>query len=184
MRKNTTQIKTTLRQLNGHLQGAEMLPTPVGLLYAAAGAKGLFVLRFVDETGAGGLPVIKGNKHIASLRRELEQYFKGALERFETPVKFESGTEFQQKVWKQLARIPFGKTKTYQEIAVAVGTPTAYRAVGLANGSNPVAIVVPCHRVINASGHLGGYAGGISRKLKLLEHEGHRISTKGQLLAD
>ena len=74
-------------------------------------------------------------------------------------MKFATGTEFQKKVWKSLGKIPFGKTFTYQQIAQTVGTPQGFRAVGMANGANPVAILIPCHRVINASGHLGGYAG-------------------------
>lgn len=182
MRREIAAVKSALKKMNGSLTGAELITTPLGPLYAAASGRGIFLLQFVDESAAGALPVQKGSKLIGGLRHELDRYFKGKLIKFATAVKFETGTEFQKKVWKSLGKIPYGKTFTYQQIAQTVGTPQGFRAVGMANGANPVAILIPCHRVINASGHLGGYAGGISRKLKLLEIEGHEVSPKGQLL--
>ena len=102
---------------------------------------------------------------------QLKEYFKGERKTFNLPLDLR-GTEFQLKVWKQLQKIPYGKTFSYKQIAVALGDVNAARAVGTANGANPVPIIVPCHRVINADGSLGGYTGGIPMKQKLLELEG------------
>lgn len=182
MKKETTQIKAALRRVKSAVQGAELISTPLGPLFAAASRRGLFMVRFVDEAGAGSLPVMKGSPVIAKLRKELDVYFRGKLQDFTVPVKFEFGTEFQHKVWSTLEKIPFGKILSYQDVAKRVGTPEGYRAVGMANGANPVVIVVPCHRVINASGQIGGYGCGITRKLRLLELEGVKFSTRGQLI--
>lgn len=110
-------------------------------------------------------------KPFALAREELASYFDGKLERFTIPLK-PIGTEFQLKVWNELVNIPFGQTISYGELACRVGNPKASRAVGLANGQNPISIIVPCHRVIGANGRLTGYGGGLSRKEFLLEHEG------------
>ncbi|GLZ53875.1 methylated-DNA--[protein]-cysteine S-methyltransferase [Actinomycetospora sp. NBRC 106378] len=104
-------------------------------------------------------------------REELAAYFAGELRAFTVDVVLR-GTEFQSRVWAGLRTIPFGETWTYGELAEAIGAPTAVRAVGLANGKNPVSIVVPCHRVIGASGSLTGYGGGMERKRALLDLEG------------
>jgi methylated-DNA-[protein]-cysteine S-methyltransferase len=105
------------------------------------------------------------------VKRALEKYFAGDLTAFEElPVKT-AGTEFQREVWNALRKIPCGATVSYAELAVRIGRPTAVRAVGLANGSNPVGVVVPCHRVIGSNGSLTGYGGGIHRKSWLLKHE-------------
>ena len=103
--------------------------------------------------------------------RQLRAYFEGALREFELPLDMQ-GTEFQKRVWTQLRTIPYGETRSYGQIAAAIGAPTAVRAVGAANGANPIAIVVPCHRVIGASGKLVGYGGGLALKKRLLELEG------------
>jgi methylated-DNA-[protein]-cysteine S-methyltransferase len=103
-------------------------------------------------------------------KQEFDNYFSGKLFEFDLPLAPE-GTEFQKKVWDELLKIPYGETVTYLELAVRLGDPKAVRAVGTANGRNPVAIVIPCHRVIGAGNKLTGYAGGIARKLWLLEHE-------------
>lgn len=100
----------------------------------------------------------------------LEAYLSGRSQTFEVPLAPE-GTAFQRAVWTALTTIPFGETRTYTDVARAVGRPAAVRAVGAANGRNPLAIVVPCHRVIGANGTLTGYAGGLAAKLWLLEHE-------------
>jgi methylated-DNA-[protein]-cysteine S-methyltransferase len=102
---------------------------------------------------------------------ELRAYFAGKLREFCVPLDMQ-GTEFQVRVWKQLLRIPYGETRSYAQIAKAVARPRAVRAVGAANGSNPLAIVVPCHRVIGTSGKLTGYGGGLPLKKRLLELEG------------
>ena len=104
--------------------------------------------------------------------QELEEYFKGMRRIFTVPVKPVGGTTFQQSVWKELSRIPYGKTISYQEQASNINKPKAVRAVGAANGRNPVAIIIPCHRVIGKSGDLTGYAGGLSKKKRLLQIEG------------
>lgn len=101
---------------------------------------------------------------------QLKSYFAGLLDHFDLPLAFR-GTEFQNKVWQELTKIPFGQTISYGELARRVGSPKASRAVGLANGKNPIAIIVPCHRVIGANGTLTGYGGGLPRKKKLLELE-------------
>lgn len=101
----------------------------------------------------------------------LQDYFNGQKKRFNIPIAA-SGTEFQKRVWQALTTIPFGETRSYQDLANAIGNPKAVRAVGLANGKNPVSILVPCHRVIGSNGKLTGYAGGIERKSWLLKHEG------------
>ncbi len=102
---------------------------------------------------------------------QLKAYFAGELTRFDLPMRL-CGTEFQRQVWSGLQAIPYGETISYGELARRVGNPGASRAVGLANGRNPIAIVVPCHRVIGSNGQLTGYGGGIDRKVWLLEHEG------------
>ncbi|MFG2714596.1 methylated-DNA--[protein]-cysteine S-methyltransferase [Streptomyces goshikiensis] len=101
---------------------------------------------------------------------QLAAYFAGELTEFSVPVRLE-GTEFQRSVWEQLVRIPYGETWSYGELAARLGKPNASRAVGLANGKNPVGIIVPCHRVIGASGGMTGYGGGIDRKVRLLDFE-------------
>jgi methylated-DNA-[protein]-cysteine S-methyltransferase len=103
-------------------------------------------------------------------RAQVEAYFAGELRTFDLPLRAQ-GTAFQQRVWSALERIPFGTTASYGAIAAAVGAPGSARAVGAANGRNPIAIVVPCHRVIGASGALVGYGGGLDRKTWLLTHE-------------
>lgn len=105
-----------------------------------------------------------------ALHQELSDYFKGKLKKFQYPICFLTGTAFQQKVWQVLTKIPYGRTQTYAWLAEAVKSPKAYRAAGSANGKNQIPIVVPCHRVV-ASTSLGGYAGGLEIKKKLLELE-------------
>ena len=102
---------------------------------------------------------------------QLRAYFDRRLRRFDLPLDLE-GTDFQKRVWRQLESIPYGETRSYAQIAAAIGAPRAVRATGAANGANPVAIVVPCHRVLGASGKLVGYGGGLPLKKRLLELEG------------
>jgi O-6-methylguanine DNA methyltransferase len=103
--------------------------------------------------------------------RQLRAYFAGQLREFQLPLDVQ-GTEFQERVWGQVAAIPYGETRSYLQISTAIGSPRAVRAVGAANGANPVPIVVPCHRVIGAKGKLVGYGGGLAMKRRLLELEG------------
>ena len=106
----------------------------------------------------------------AEAKEQLAAYFAGNLQQFDVPIRL-CGTDFQKRVWAELTRIPYGATRSYGELARQIGSPGASRAVGLANGRNPLSIVVPCHRVIGANGKLTGYGGGISRKETLLALE-------------
>lgn len=105
------------------------------------------------------------------LRLELEDYFEGKAVSFDWPLDWSQGTAFQQKVWKTLQRVPYGETRSYQWVAEQIGSPKAVRAVGQANGTNPFPIVVPCHRIIQKDGSIGGYSGGVEIKRALLELE-------------
>jgi len=104
--------------------------------------------------------------------RQLKEYFSGKRREFALPLRM-AGTEFQRRVWSELSQIPFGETRSYSQLAKRLNNPNGSRAVGLANGRNPIAIIVPCHRVIGADGSLTGFGGGIDRKEWLLSHEGH-----------
>lgn len=108
---------------------------------------------------------------LAELTRQLRSYFAGSPRQFDVPLDLQ-GTDFQKRVWRQLETIPFGETRSYRQVADAIGAPHAVRAVGAANGANPIPIVVPCHRVIGTSGKLVGYGGGLDLKKRLLELEG------------
>ena len=114
-------------------------------------------------------------KPFAEARRQMEAYFAGELTEFDLPLNM-IGTEFQKTVWRELLNIPFGVTISYGELAERVGNPSASRAVGAANGRNPISIIVPCHRVIGSNGKLTGYGGGIERKEWLLAHESKFMS--------
>ena len=108
---------------------------------------------------------------LSEAQHQLQEYFEGRLRQFTLPVA-PAGTPFQQRVWQELQKVPWGTTTTYGKIAKRIGQPTAVRAVGSANGRNPVAIVIPCHRVIGSDGSLTGYAGGLATKRRLLQLEG------------
>jgi methylated-DNA-[protein]-cysteine S-methyltransferase len=112
-----------------------------------------------------------GNPLLSEAARQLRAYFSGDLRAFDLPLDLQ-GTPFQLRVWRALLTIPYGATRSYSQIALAIGAPQAVRAVGAANGANPIAIVVPCHRVIGSGGSLTGYGGGLPLKRKLLELEG------------
>ena len=164
-----------------HVLKASWIDTRLGPMMAVADEKALYLLEFVDRRGLEReverlrkrtkSAIVPGiTEPIRSIERELAQYFEGTLTSFHTPL-FCLGTPFQKSVWEQLTAIPPGETRSYQDIANALGKPTACRAVAQANGANQLAIVIPCHRVINASGELGGYGGGLTRKNWLLAHE-------------
>lgn len=116
------------------------------------------------------LDLTQDQEAFADTIKQLEQYFAGDRDTFELPLE-PSGTEFQRAVWNALEQIPYGETRSYGEIAAQVGRPKAARAVGMANNRNPIAVIVPCHRVIGSGGALVGYAGGLERKIWLLDHE-------------
>ena len=114
--------------------------------------------------------ILEETELILECKTQLDAYFRGERKGFDLPL-LPKGTAFQQKVWKALTEIPYGETRTYGEMAAAVGNPKAARAVGMANNKNPIGIIIPCHRVVGASGKLVGYAGGMDRKEWLLELE-------------
>jgi len=157
------------------------IESPLGPLAAAAVAEGVCLLEFTDrrmlEAQLATLrrrvdrPAVPGDHlHLSRLRRELGEYFAGTRRDFSVPL-FAPGSAFEERVWRELARIPAGATRSYGEVALAIGAPGAARAVGRANGCNRIAIVIPCHRVVNEGGELGGYGGGLWRKRWLLRHE-------------
>lgn len=145
---------------------SRMMRSPLGDLLLQADAESVRGLRF---SGAEGLPVVK-SAILEQVEHELHEYFQGRRRRFDVPLEL-GGTEFQRRVWAELCRIPYAETISYAELAKRVGSANGFRAVGAANGANPIAIIVPCHRVINADGQLGGYGGDLWRKRWLLEHE-------------
>ena len=160
---------------------AAWLDTPLGPMLAVASDEKLYLLEFVDRRGLEreierlrqklGVAVIPGHTEVLiKIERELAAYFAGTLRHFTTPLAY-LGTPFQRSVWQMLHRIPSGETRSYVEIACDLGKPTAARAVAQANGANQLALIIPCHRVVNSDGQLGGYGGGLMRKRWLLEHE-------------
>lgn len=157
------------------------LETPLGTMYACAVEEGICLLEFTDrrmlESEFKDLckkfnaTIVQGyNKHFVLLKKQLDEYFGGDRKQFTVPLSM-PGSEFQQKVWLALGEIPYGETRSYKQQADNIGIPKAIRAVGLANGMNKIAIIIPCHRVIGSNGELAGYGGGIWRKKKLLDME-------------
>jgi AraC family transcriptional regulator of adaptative response/methylated-DNA-[protein]-cysteine methyltransferase len=160
---------------------AAWIDTVLGPMLAIADEQGLYLLEFVDRRGLEkeverlrkktNSAIIPGHTNpISLIENELKKYFEGSLKVFKTPLLF-MGSPFQKQVWEELQKIPPGETQSYSEIAIALKRPTAFRAVAQANGANQLAIVVPCHRVINTNGEVGGYGGGLTRKKWLLNHE-------------
>ena len=155
-------------------EAIDSMDSPVGRLWIAATRKGICAISFraPKRKTAGAEPGPESAKILKNAQKTLTRYFKDGTDAFdEIPIDPE-GTDFQLCVWKALRKIPHGKTRSYGEIARAIGRPKAVRAVGAANGSNPVAIVVPCHRVIGSNGTMSGYGGGLEKKEWLLRHEG------------
>ena len=144
----------------------DYLSTPLGLLKITASQKGVRSVVFVEQAS-----VSAPSKLTDAVADQLTNYFEGSLTQFDLPLEPE-GTTFQQQVWQQLENIGYGKVCSYRDIAIAINNPKSVRAVGAANGKNPISIIVPCHRVIGANGTLTGYAGGLDRKAWLLRHEG------------
>ncbi len=152
--------------------------SPVGSLLVAGDADRLHLIGFPTESRAQRLPADwrRDDWHFAGAFRQLDAYFAGDLTRFDLPLRF-AGTAFQNKVWAALRDIPFGETTSYGALASRSGKPTASRAVGGANGANPLPIVVPCHRVIGSDKSLTGFGGGLEIKKFLLAHE-ERVSPR------
>lgn len=169
---------------NPKLLNTSWIDTPLGPMIAVGDNQHLYLLEFVDRRGLEleverlrikiKAKIIPGtNKSLESIKKELEKYFNGKLINFKTPI-FTIGSEFQKKVWQELQKIPPGETVSYAKLAKKIGNPKACRAVANANGANQLSIIIPCHRVINSDGKLGGYGGGLSRKEWLLNHEKKR----------
>jgi methylated-DNA-[protein]-cysteine S-methyltransferase len=152
------------------------IETPIGRLTLTAEDGALTGLHMHEQRHfpvavPPGAATVGAGEELAPFVQALQAYFAGELTDFELPLDLR-GTPFQRRVWQALQEIPYGETISYGELASWVGNPNASRAVGSANGRNPVAIIVPCHRVIAADGGIGGYGGGLERKTWLLEHEG------------
>lgn len=166
---------------NQNILKASWLDTPLGPMIAIADEEAIYLLEFVDRRGLEleierlrqrtKSAIIPGrSKPIDSIEKELCLYFQGKLRSFNTALHL-IGSPFQKHVWEELLKIPPGETRSYAELAKAIGKPSAFRAVALANGANQFAIIIPCHRVINTNGELGGYGGGLTRKKWLINHE-------------
>lgn len=162
--------------------GYSIVDSAVGRILLTGDEHALTGLYMMD---AGGHPMeiapgwVRDDDALAPAAAQLREYFAGERTEFDLPLA-PRGTPFQLLVWEELARIPYGKTCSYGEVALAIGKSLlASRAVGLANGRNPISIIVPCHRVIGADGSLTGYGGGLDRKEWLLQHEGVRLAAVG-----
>lgn len=145
---------------------------PFSWLEISGDETGLKDIEFVEKEGLSHDPYL-----LEPVIHQFDEYFMGKRSSFDLPLSPFIGTPFQQRVWQALMTIPYGKTISYRELAELVGTPKAVRAVGSANGKNRVPIIVPCHRVIATGGKLGGYSGGLDKKIWLLEHEQKMISS-------
>lgn len=163
---------------------ASWLDTPLGQMLAIADEQALYLLEFADRPGlknkieqlkskTKSLIISQRSSLITSIKAELKSFFDGTLREFKTPVGL-FGSTFQKLAWHALITIPYGHTRSYAEQAILVGKQFAYRAVANANIANQIAIVIPCHRIINSNGALGGYSGGIGRKKWLIAHEQQR----------
>jgi methylated-DNA-[protein]-cysteine S-methyltransferase len=154
------------------------IASPLGDILAAAEHGAIIGLWF---EGQKYFPDISGWREnaasppIVRCRKQLDEYFAGKRDRFDLPLA-PHGTQYQQRIWREIAAIPFGKTLSYAELAMCAGNGDAARAAGAATGRNPLSIVIPCHRVVGAKGALTGYAGGLDRKTKLLGLEGARLA--------
>jgi AraC family transcriptional regulator of adaptative response/methylated-DNA-[protein]-cysteine methyltransferase len=166
---------------SGNILQATWIDTKLGAMIAIANEQAIYLLEFVNRRGLEReieklrhrtkSAIIPGkNAQIDLLETELKQYFAGKLANFTVPICL-IGSEFQKQVWAELKKIPIGQTCSYSDIAIAIKKPTAFRAVANANGCNQLAIIIPCHRVINQNGNIGGYGGGVARKEWLLNLE-------------
>ena len=172
---------TKFHSQNKQLLTSARISTPLGPMIAIADEHALRLLEFLDFknlepriknlTQQTESTIIEGKTaHLISIEHELDLYFKSCLKDFNTPIA-PLGTPFQLNVWRTLRTIPFGTTASYADLAKHIGKPTAFRAVAQANGANQFPIIIPCHRIINANGKLGGYSSGLTRKQWLLDHE-------------
>lgn len=165
-----------------------LLPTPIGCMEISGSELGVLTAQICEDRetssdpGAMEVAELPENHPVAACARQVAEYFACARQVFDLKLDWNAAPDFQRRVWEELLKIPFGKTATYSEIAERVGNPTAVRAVGMANRNNPIAIVVPCHRVIGKSGELRGYFYGLDTKMLLLRHENpQRFAEQGEL---
>lgn len=160
------------------------IDSPLGSITLAASAKGLCGLWFDEQRhgpSASAIktwPVTPGHPVLQQASAQVQAYFAGQALRFDVPLDLSGGTPFQQAVWRALLTVPSGQSRSYGQLAAQLNNPQAVRAVGAAVGRNPVSIIVPCHRILGASGQLTGYAGGLWRKEALLRQEGHLLPFK------
>ncbi len=158
-------------------------PSPIGILKISFTASEIRRIDFMDEVEDldGNNGCFFENKKVRDtynlIYDQLNEYFTGNRKDFDLPIMY-NGTDFQIKVWKYLSEIPYGEVKSYKEVAKAIGKPSSVRAVGQANSKNPLALIIPCHRVISSEGNISGYKGGKKRKKWLLEHERKYMYTK------
>jgi len=145
----------------------DYLKTPIGVIEIRASEVGVTHIVFSEKTKSK----VKMNAFTQQCKKELHEYFEGTRQQFDVSLDA-TGTDFQRSVWDCLCHIPFGQSASYSDIANQINNPKGVRAVGMANGRNPLGIIVPCHRVIGRDGSLTGYAGGLERKEWLLKHEG------------
>ena len=162
-----------------------LFDSPIGPLYAVATANGLQRLEFVRHASriepngsSNGWADPDGQDVIEETQRQLQEYFDGERRQFELPIE-PAGSDFQMRVWQAIASIPYGEVLSYAEVAMAAGSPGAFRAAGSACGVNKIAIIIPCHRVIAANRGIGGYGGGMEIKTALLKLEGSLEGLKG-----
>ena len=158
---------------------SKTIVSPIGQLKLVAGDAGLIAILWPDDKPGrvrlGAMAEDPNYPLLVETERQLSAYFAGTLARFDVPLDFR-GTDFQRSVWQALLTIPFGETRSYAAIARHIGRPAAVRAVGAANGRNPISIIAPCHRVIGSNGALTGFAGGLDAKDYLLRLEGRRVA--------
>lgn len=163
------------------------MESPLGIITLTSNGEAITALGLPTEKALHNVPELgqesKRDPLLLRAKAELTEYFAGERTAFTMPLDPE-GTPFQKRVWDALRTIPFGETRSYRDIADIIGQPTATRAVGLANGRNPIGIIVPCHRVIGRDGSLTGYAGGLAAKSWLLEHEGVAVAGGQTVLFD
>ncbi len=152
----------------------QYIESPIGKLRLVSDGLALLSIEFEGAHGSEGLE--QSDDILQQTAQQLAEYFSGRRRQFSLPLAA-AGTAFQQQVWSALRQIPFGELRSYRDIATEIGNNKAVRAVGAANGRNPIPIVVPCHRVIGSNGNLTGFAGGLDAKRALLEHEGVDLTT-------
>lgn len=176
-----SQIYPMTKSNKDYLLKSTYIDTPLGPMLAISDEEALYLLEFADrrslerqvdrlKTKTKAIITAGQSEPIKLIKSELQRYFDGSLKEFTTPLQL-LGSTFQEIVWEELMRITYGQTRSYSDQAKAIGKQKAYRAVANANGANKLAIIIPCHRIINSNGDLGGYGGGVNRKKWLIDFE-------------